>query len=407
MRILMISDRYPPEVRSVAHLFQELAEGLAELQHNVTVLTKMPTEFLPDDRREKPQDLPTHATVNGIRIIRIRGLFALRKSIFLRAIGQLYLGLRMLWRSMQLAKYDVVIVYSPPLPLAVVAACYGKWYHVPFVLHLHDLYPRTAIELGVLKNKLLIWGASRLENFAYKNASHIVVPAFGSQQILAREKRVSARKIHLIPNWVDTRLVMPGPKHNDFRKEHTLDGMFVISYAGVMGFAQDLTTIIQCAWMMQDQKDVAFLLVGDGVYAEKWRKCAKGLDNVQFFPPVSKEVYYDVLRASDVCLMPLTATLESPAIPGKLQSIMAVGRPVIAVVPPASNAAQMVKDSKGGFVVSPGEPEELQRILMKLYHNPSLGEDIGKGGREYTEKHFDLRLAVSEFERILQLTAQA
>jgi colanic acid biosynthesis glycosyl transferase WcaI len=406
MRILMISDRYPPEVRSVAHLFQELAEGLAKLQHEVTVLTKMPTEYLPNDTGEGYAALPALAEVNGVQIIRLHGLFTFRTAILLRAVDQLYLGLRILWRAICLPRYDVVIVYSPPLPLTVTAALYGKWHQVPYVLHLHDLYPRTAVELGVLKNKILIWGARQLERFAYKSASHIVVPAPGSQQFLTEEKHIPAEKVHLIPNWVDTSIVHTGPKHNSFRKKHALDSMFVISYAGLMGFAQDLTTIIQCAHIMRTQKDIVFLLVGDGVYAERWKELASGLENVRFFPPVSKELYYDILRASDACLMPLTATLESPAIPGKLQSIMAAGRPVIAVVPLGSNAAQVVQESGCGFVVSPGEPEELRRVLNLLYSDPALGERLGREGRKYAEQYFDLHMAVSRFHAVLTQVVQ-
>ncbi len=401
MRLLMISDRYPPEMRSVAQLFQDLAERLTKRGHDVTVLTKMPREYLPGDTREEHSGLPAIDRIAGVEIIRIPGLFSFKRSLLLKAVDQLYFALRVFWCAVHLQGPDAVLVYSPPLPLAVTGAIYGKWTHVPYLLNLHDLYPRTAIELGALKNKILIWGARWLEVIAYKSASYIIVPAPGSQRILIGEKGVQASRVHLVFNWVDTNSVRPALDGDSFRKANGLSGLFVVSYAGLMGYAQDMTTIIECARKMCEQRDIMFLLVGDGVYADKWRRVAQDFENVRFFPPVSKQAYTDLLQASDVCLVPLTATLLSPAIPGKMQNIMAVGKPVVAVVPSESDAAWMVNQSRCGLIVSPGDPRELQRVLTVLYDNPSLREELGRNGRRYAEEHFDLDAAVSEFEKVL------
>ncbi len=401
MRVLMISDRYPPEERSAAQLFQDLAKRLATAGHEVTVLTRMPTGYMPGNAREKSFDLPKLSCTAGVQVIRIRGLFVYEKSIFLKAIDQFYLALRILWRSIRLSRPNVVIVYSPPLPLAGIGAIFCKSRHIPYVLNLHDLYPRTAVELRLLKNRLLIWIAGLLENFAYKNCSEIVVPAPGSRQFLIRDKGINASNVHLIFNWVNAKSVAPGPKENGFRKANGLCGLFVISYAGLMGFAQDLATIIECAKKMERRQDIIFILVGDGVFIEKWKRIAYGLKSVRFLSTVSREDYYDVLRGSDVCLVPLTGRLFSPAIPGKMQNIMAVGRPLVAVVPPESDAAHVVRDSGCGFIVSPGDPAKLQRVLEELYGNPSLGEELGGNGRKYAEKYFDIDSAMARFEKIL------
>jgi len=399
----MISDRYYPETRSAAHLFQDLAEGLVKRGHDVAVLTKMPTENLPGEASNDLSSLPYRDCIAGVTVIRVPGLFSMKRSIGLRAVDQLYFGLRILWRALISAKPDVMVVYSPPLPLAVAGALYSNWSGVPFVLNLHDLYPRTAIELGVLRNKLLIWVARRLESFAYRNAAQIVVPAQQSQRILTEQTGVDEKKVHLVFNWIDTRSIVPDSKRSSFRRLNALTGRFVVSYAGLMGLAQDLTNVIECARRMRDQSDVLFLLVGDGVYAERWKDLARGLENVRFLPSVPRDVYLDVLRASDVCLVPLSASLKSPAIPGKLQSIMAVAKPVIAIVQPDGDAAQMVWESKCGFVVAPGDISELQRVLLKLLSNPTLAEELGRNGRQYAEQQFNLDSAVSTLEKVLGL----
>ncbi len=100
MRILMISDRYPPETRSVAHLFQDLAEGLVKRGEDVVVMTKMPLEHLPCDGRVRHTNPPAIDHLGGVKIIRVRGLFSTNRSIFCRALDQIYLALRVLWRAL-------------------------------------------------------------------------------------------------------------------------------------------------------------------------------------------------------------------------------------------------------------------------------------------------------------------
>lgn len=401
MRLLMISDRYPPETRSVAHIFQDLAEALVKRGHKVTVLTKRPPgEYLPVGLQDHM--IPVLEIVGGVTVVRVGGLFSSKMPAIFRALDQFYLAVRILLRIyFAKPKPDAVLVYSPPLPLAIAAALYRRWAGVAYVLNLHDLYPRTAIELGLLKNKFVIWAARNLERIAYTNADHIVVPAAQSRQILIEDHRLPLNKVELVFNWIDTDGIVPGAQDNAFALANGLSGQFVASYAGLMGYAQDLSTIIECAWRLRERRDLLFLLVGDGVCVERWKCMSAGLENVRFLPAVPREVYLDILRASDVCLVPLAPSLHSPAIPGKLQSIMAVGKPVIAIVPTGGDAARMVSESRCGFVVTPGDTKKLESRLMELFENPDLAKEFGANGRRYAETHFRLDAAASTVERVL------
>lgn len=399
MRLLILSDRYAPEARSAAHLFRELAEELAARGHEVTVVTKMPTDFVPGGAGDPP--LPFSETRNGVRIFRLRGLFGAVRSILLRGIDQVFLGARMLWRALRMSGFDAVVVSSPPLPLAISALAYCRLRAGSCVLNLHDLYPRTAVELGVLSNRALIWGATWLENVAYRNANHIVIPSEGSRRYLITEKGIPEERVSLIPNWVNLKALSKLPGRSRFRAEAGLEGKFVASYAGLVGIAQDLTSIIECARRWQAEEEAVFLIVGDGARLEEWRARSRDLKNVKFLPPVPQELYYEILRASDVCLMPLAPGLESPAIPGKLQSIMAVGKPVVAIVPLQSNAAQVVQVARCGLVVPPGDTAALEGALRELRSRPSLGEEFGRRGREYAEQHYGMAMAISNFEAVI------
>jgi putative colanic acid biosynthesis glycosyltransferase WcaI len=355
---------------------------------------------VPDEEVSRAR-LPIDEYVRGVRVIRVRSCLSESAAIPLRALHQVLLTLGMLRRVMTQTAPDALVIYSPPLPLALIGGLMGSLRHVPCILNLHDLYPGTAIELGALRNRFVVRGAYWLEKLAYQGATAIVVAHSRSAAILVGDKGVPAHKVRHIPNWVDTASITPGRRNNRFRAIHNLDGRFVISYAGLMGFAQDLSSVIQCARRMHTARDVTFLLVGDGVRLARWRQMAVDLDNVRFLHSLGRADYYDLLGASDVCLVPLTADLQSPAVPGKLQSIMAAGRSAVAIVNQESDTARVIGASGCGMVVVPGDVDGLQAALEEIKADEGLKERLGDAGRHYAETHFDLRTATDQFEKVL------
>jgi lipopolysaccharide/colanic/teichoic acid biosynthesis glycosyltransferase/glycosyltransferase involved in cell wall biosynthesis len=400
MRILLFTDRFPPEVRASAQLFHELAVELVSRGHQVGVVTRMPADYIPSVTGGSAPS--KRALLDGIDVIRVGSLSAVRRAPIVRALDQFLLGAAFMLASRQLPVADAVLVYSPPLPLALTARLYSWWRGSPFVLNLHDFYPQTAIELGLLKNRLGIALARWMEKIVYRNAARIVVPAPSSRRILLEREGLAPDTVCLIPNWADVDHVRPGPRENGFRAGHGLSGSFVVSFAGVMGFAQDLTSVIEAARALRDQPDIVFLLVGEGIYRDRWQETARGLGNVRFLPMQAKNDYFDLLRASDVCLVPLTRTLESPAIPGKIQSIMAVARPVVAIVNGDGDAAELIRKTQCGLVVAPERASELVDTIRRLHGDRGLGEWLGANGRAYAEQHFSLRYAADAYEAVLR-----
>jgi len=403
MRILMLTERFPPEVRASGHLFHELAVGLVERGHEVAAVTRMPSDYVPSGQRGDQRVRPrAREQLDAVDVIRVKSFSALSRAPVIRAIDHLALGMTFALAARRWRTADIVLIYSPPLPLAMAGYFYKLWIGAPYVLNLHDFYPQTAIDLGLLKNRVAITMAERLEKVCYRSAAHIIVPAPRSQEILVKRKGLDVKKVSLIPNWVDVDRILPAPRENGFRRTHGLSDFFVISYAGVMGFAQDLTSVMECARMLEHKTDIVFLLVGEGVYRGKWEQLASGLRNVRFLPMQSKDQYFELLRASDVCLVPLTKTLKSPAIPGKIQSIMAVSRPIVAIVDPMGDAADLVARSEAGLIVPPEQPDELMQVILRLYDDREMRERFGANGRAYSECHFSFRRAITSYEGILE-----
>ena len=398
MRVTLVTDRYAPEARAAAYLSHELAKGLASLGHNVSVITRMPTQFVPDCESAPPE---AFETVDGVEVTRVSGITA-SSRIWLRLIDQLVVSAKILCALWTATRPDVILIYSPPLALSLVAVLMAWVRHWPYVLNLHDLYPQTAIDLGILRNPLLIWMASHAESLLYRNAARIVVAAPASKRILVGQKSIAADRIEIIFNYVDTTVCTPGPLENGFRARNALEGRFVVLFAGLMGLAQDLTPVVEVARSLQNESDWVFVLAGDGPRASHWTQLTEGLMNVKMIGLLSYSEYYEALRASDVCLVALSASFVTPAIPGKVSTIMAAGRPLVASVPLGNDTREVLRAARSGSAVRPDRPQELMDVLKVLKERPELRSELGSNGAGYAALHFEAVIAVKKFEKVLR-----
>lgn len=398
MRILLLTDRFPPEVRSQAHLFHEFALEFQRRGHEVAVITKVPRGHVAGGAEATVR--PGWSGVDGFRKLRVRGFPIPGHHPVLRGLEHLTLGWMFRRACRQVPRPDIILVSSPPLPLALAGAAHMRRCRAPLVLNVQDLYPQTAINLGILKNRFAIRLAERIERRAYCEAVRIVVHSPGNRDFLLAQKGVTAEKVRIIHNWVDTELLRPGPRDNSFSQRYGLTRKFVVSYAGLMGYAQDLSTVLESARRLADHRDVVFLLVGEGALESRWKTVANGLDNVRFLPMQPKERYIELLAASDLCLVPLDPSLRTPAVPGKLQSIMACGRPTITITGPESDAPMFVAASGGGVNICPGDSSGLAEAILRLKANPAARMHFEASARAYAEKHFSLQECADRYEEL-------
>ncbi|MBI2123473.1 MAG: glycosyltransferase family 4 protein [Armatimonadetes bacterium] len=400
MRLLLLTDRYLPEIRSSAHLFHGLARELQRRGHELRVITKVPAGYLEGERTSPLR--PGWGEVDGVPVLRVRGFPIGGGHPIIRGMDHLTLGWSFGRASRQWPHADAVLVYSPPLPLMAAAAAYQRRHRAPAILNVQDIYPQTAIDLGLLRNRLAIALAEGVERRAYQRAVRVVVHSPGNRDYLVERKGLPADKVRVVYNWADTRFYRPGPRGNPFSREHGLDSKFVVSYAGVMGYAQDLSSVLECAARMAHEEDVLFLLVGEGVLEARWKKMVadRGLRNICFLPLQSQERYAQLLLASDVCLVPLDDNLRTPVVPGKLQSIMASGRPSLTIVNAGSDARRLVEESGGGINVHPGQPEALAEAIRRLKADPALRAEMGNRARAFAEMNFSLARCADAYEEV-------
>ncbi|MBW4466882.1 MAG: glycosyltransferase family 4 protein [Pegethrix bostrychoides GSE-TBD4-15B] len=401
MRILIYSYNYHPEPIGIAPLMTELAEGLVSRGHEVRVVTGMPNypqRQIYDDYQGK---LYCTEECNGVIIQRsciwIRpkpGLLTrmlLDGSFVASSLVQAFRG----WRP------DVILLTVPPLPVSVPAALLGFVYNCPVVLNLQDILPEAAVHVGLIKNKQAIRVFEALEKFAYRTASVISVISDGFTENLVG-KGVAKQKIRCIPNWVDTQFIRPMDTNNSFRQAYGLEDKFVVMYSGNIALTQGLETVIWAAAQLCHLPEIRFVIVGEKKALEKLRQACEqyGATNVLLLPFQPREQLPEMLAAADVGLVVQKRNVIGFNMPSKIQVLMASGRPIIASVASEGTAARAIRQSAGGIVVEPEQPNLLAAAVEELYRNPEQAHRLAQQGRAYALQNYAFEKALSRYEEL-------
>ncbi|HBM75436.1 MAG TPA: glycosyltransferase WbuB, partial [Clostridiaceae bacterium] len=301
---------------------------------------------------------------------------------------------------------DVVITESPPLFLGYSGYLISKFKNAKFVFNVSDLWPESAIKLGMLHNKTLISMSTWLEEFCYRKADLITGQTKGIVGNIS-SRGFEKAKIHLITNGVDCELFKPEKRSESIRKEFNVEGKFALCYAGIHGLAQGLEVIMEAARKLKEYKDIAFVFVGEG--PEKGKlislKAKYGLDNVQFFPMQPKARMPEIVASMDAAIIPLKKLdLFKGALPSKMFETMASGIPIVLSV--EGEAENMIKEANSGICVEPENHDKLKEAILKLYNDRNLCESLGKNGRAFVQENYSRKNITKKLEGLLQKTVE-
>ncbi|MBI5960528.1 MAG: glycosyltransferase family 4 protein [Chloroflexi bacterium] len=388
MKILLIHQAFvsPREAGGTRHY--ELAQHLIRNGHNFTIVAS-DLSYLTGQRTIEGKGLVKEQTIDGMRVLRAYTYPALHKSFVWRIISFLSFMLTSVWAAFRAGPVDLVIGTSPPIFQAFSAWVVAFLRRKPFLLEIRDLWPEFAIDMGVLKNPILIRLSRWLERFLYWRATHIMVNSPAYRTYLT-QKGVAESKISLIPNGVDTRMFDPALDGSAIREELGLAGKFVITYAGALGLANDLGLVLRAADGLRDDARIHFLLVGDGKERARLEEEAKklALTNVTFAGSRPKTAIPSVLAASDACLAILQdIPMFNTTYPNKVFDYMAAGRPTLLVIDGVIR--DVVEAAEGGIFIPPGNAEALIEAARDLSQNPDRGRLMGQSARAYVVEHFD------------------
>lgn len=390
MRILLLTTYFRPDVASTGVIMSTLAEEFVARGHQVTVLASVPHYDANRVWPEFSRKLVYREESSGLRIFRLYTYVARDKAnVAQRILSYGAFHLLSLLKGATVRNHDVILAPSPPLSNGVIADLLARMHHIPFVYNVQDIWPDVAIRAGVLNGARTIQRLRAMENYVYRRSAALAVVSEGFRRNLLA-KGILPEKISVIPNFIDTRFVTPQPKANDFAARHGLADKFVALFAGNMGFSQGLESVLEAAKLLQDQRDIQVLLVGNGAgrSAAEERLRRLGLRNVQFLPFQPHRELPAMYGSADVCLIPLRRGFTGESVPCKLFTIMAAGRPAVAAVDPGSETWSLVERMQIGRCVQPEDPAALAAAILYYRSNPEARLTAGRNARRCAETEF-------------------
>ncbi|MDB4350498.1 glycosyltransferase family 4 protein [Verrucomicrobia bacterium] len=350
----------------------------------------------------EPRGVFAEDQVGKVKVIRARTFSSLHRSFFWRVISFLSFMASSMWAGLRAGPTDLVMGTTPPIFQAVSAWAIAAIRRKPFLLEVRDLWPEFAIDMGVLKNPILIRMSRWLERFLYKRADHILVNSPAYRDYLINKHQISHSKVSLIPNGVDVSKFGHVQDSSEIKAKLGLNDKFVVTYAGAIGLANDIPTILRAAKILEKEEQIVFLFVGDGKEKQNAVRLSKELNlmNVIFAGAYPKSKMPSILATSNVCL----ATLQNipmfrTTYPNKVFDYMGAERPSILAIDGVIR--EVIEASEGGIFVNPGDETGLASAVLRLKNDPETCKQMGKSARAYVEKHFNRDVHAREFYQLI------
>lgn len=391
LRFMILTQYFAPEIGAAQTRLFNFARGLKAAGHECQVVTALPNYPRGRVFEKYRGRWAVNEEIASIPVIRT-WILAVRQSDFRRLLSYFSFQLTSLPRVVSLARHwrpDYVFVESPPLSLGLSGVLLKRWFGIPFVFNVADLWPAWAVEIGAIKPaglmyRLAVW----LETFLYRQADLITVVVEQMTEALAA-KGVPRSKVLFLPNGVNVRefhatAAGDGQQPTVRSIKEAAGGRPVVLYAGTLGAYHGLELALDAAALLQDTP-VLFAFVGDG--SEKPRLMAKAaamqLDNVAFYDPVPVGDMPTLMSAADIAL----SVIRIPTRAAKVAPAMAAAVPI--VYAGRGEGAELVRQAGAGIVVDPDRADDIALSVKQLLDDHALASRLGANGRRYAVDNLD------------------
>ncbi len=402
-RILLLTEYFPPEIGAGSTRAFELSRRWSETDADVTVLTGFPDYpdgVIPEPYRGR---LLMKEKLGKIQVIRTyiyptpnKGFIKRVISFLSFTISSVLLGT---WAS---KKMDILIATSPPFSIGIAGYIISRLKKIPYIFEVRDIWPASVVQLGQIKNKLVIKILEYIELYLYRQAAKVVsVTDSFVQEFVSRG--VNTEKIEVVKNGVDLEFFKPDKKIGNLAQDLGLNDKEIISYVGTHGLSHALEKVIDTANELKHHKNLHFLFIGDGAKKEFLKNYAKefALKNVTFLDSVSKEKLTKYYSISHIMLVPLKKLpLFKTVLPSKIFEIMAVGKPIITSID--GECKNLVEEAKAGVFAKPEDVADLKEKILYLHQNPDIRNQMGHNGRIFVQKYFDRKLLADRYLKIIK-----
>lgn len=377
MRILFLTDNFPPEGNAPATRTYEHAVRWVRAGHEVTVITCAPNfpegKLFPGYRNA----WRSVETLDGIRVVRVKTYITANEGFLKRTLDYLSFMAAGTVAGLFERRHDVVVATSPQFFCALGGWALARLKRRPFVFELRDLWPASITAVGAMQRSAAIRALEKLEMFLYRSADAIVPVTQSFREELVH-RGVRADKIHVVLNGVDLQRYCPAARDQAMAKQYDLDGRFVVGYLGTHGMAHGLEKVIEAAERLRDDPRIVFFFAGSGAQRAHVERMAaeRALPNVRMIPRQPKEMMPRLWGLCDLSLIPLRDTpVFASVIPSKLFEGMGMGIPALMSLP-RGEAVRIVESTGCGVCVAPedaaamadeiaalaGDPERMRRL---------------------------------------------
>lgn len=393
--VLLLLQFFYPEYISSATLPFDTAKKLAEEGFSVDALCGYPYEYT------DKMNLSIKETVENINIQRVKYLQLDKKTPLGRMVNYLSLTLSMLFRLLKMKKYKMIIAYSNPPILPLVAALASKFFKCKLIFVAYDLYPEVALKTQVLSNNSFV---TKLMNFinklVYKQAVAVVALSSEMKTFIVENRNISADKVYIIPNWYEDLYQQHEKNDNPFIS--IVNERFAIGYFGNMGIAQDMEPIKAAMRYFKNDSEVCFLLSGHGLKYKDIEKMIyeEKIQNAYLYGFLKGQDYLNVLYASNCAIVSLKKGLTGLCVPSKTYGYMMQGLPIIAIM----DESDIVKDvQKGaGYYVSNNCTKELIAVIAEMKNNRQECLLKGKMSRQLYLENYTSEVCLEKYVQLVR-----
>ena len=354
VKVVVASQHYPPDPSTTAAIMAAISERVAR-EAEVVVLSGTAGSA-------------ASARVGDPEIAEVRNWMPGKAALGKRALAELLFTMRMFFVLLtRLRRGDVALTVPAPFMLPYAFAAAAKWKGARSVLIMHDLYPDVLVMAGMLKPESLLAKAMHAFNAPmFRALDAIVIIGRDTEKLLLRYRGMTREKIRFIPNWATlARGVRAVDSGNPYRR--SLSARFVVGLSGNLGFTHDHVIVFEAARLLRDNGDIHFLLSGWGVGFDQLKalQADARLPNVTLVDRVADDQLETFLSAADVWIIPYRKNVAGVSVPSRFYNLLAIGRPVILVSEPDAEAALTVIEHDVGWVVEPGNADELAKAVSR------------------------------------------
>jgi glycosyltransferase involved in cell wall biosynthesis len=395
MHILLLNQYYPPDTSATAKMAAQVAEKLAE-RHQVTVIAGRPSydpdEFYPFAFLRR--DIRDNVTVERVAST------AYPRHQMRRRVSN-YLSYLALAVPRALAIHpDIVLAMTDPPVAGIAGAFIARMADRPFVYNIRDLYPDMAIGGDIVQPNRWVDRWEKMHRRALHQAVRVIVLGDDMRERII-SKGVSPDRVVVVRDGAS--FPPSPPERNDLVVQKIrCDFSFVALHAGNLGFYGAWDSLLKAAHILRNE-NTGLVFVGDGANRAAMEVSAKPLPNVRFLPFFPSEQVPHVMMAGDVHIVTVRRGLEGVVVPSKLYSILAAGRPVLAIAAAESDAARIVREFGCGISADPDDPAAIAAAIRELRNDQNRLIQMGIRAKETAAKY----ARVDELERFVEVIEEA